>query len=241
MFDVDAEVLNSIGVLKVGIAETCGKEFLMWAWTLNWSEIREDILVGSCPMTAQDIDRIREQTCATAILSIQSDQCRAAFDINYKTHQRHGARHGLVMVNAPMRDFDPAHQRQSLPHAVRTLHRLIDAKHRVYVHCTAGINRAPLTVLTYLTFVEGLTIEEAMRLIHDARPEAAPYWEPYHNCWQDLVAEHRDAVELRAWELSQQLPASTPEANWLQAEKEVIRNAFITALPALASASKERS
>lgn len=211
----------------------------MWAWTLNWNEIRENILVGSCPMTAEDIDRIREQTRATAILSIQSDQCRAAFDINYEKHQRHGAGQGLVMVNAPMRDFDPAHQRQSLPDAVRALHRLIDAGHRVYVHCTAGINRAPLTVLTYLTFVEGLTIEEAMQLIHDARPEAAPYWEPYHNCWQDLVAGNRKAIERRAWELSQQFPAQAPENNWTQAERDVIREAFIAALPALAEAPAE--
>ncbi|MFZ0257152.1 MAG: dual specificity protein phosphatase family protein [Gammaproteobacteria bacterium] len=211
----------------------------MWAWTLNWSEIREDILVGSCPMTAEDIDRIRRQTRATAILSIQSDQCRAAFDINYEKHQSHAARCGLVLVNAPMRDFDPAHQRQRLADAVRALHRLLDAKHRVYVHCTAGINRAPLTVLTYLTFVEGMTIEEAMRLIHDARPEAAPYWEPYHNCWQDLVAENRDAIERRASELSQQSPANTPEANWLQAEKDVIRSAFIAALPPRAGVSSE--
>lgn len=204
----------------------------MWAWTLNWNEIREDILVGSCPISVADIDCIREQTHATAILSIQSDQCRAAFDINYEKHQSHAARCGLVLVNAPMRDFDPAHQRQRLGDAVHALHRLLDAKHRVYVHCTAGINRAPLTVLTYLTFVEGMTIDEAMRLIHDARPEAAPYWEPYHNCWQDLVAENREAIEQRAWALAQQFPANTPEANWHQAEKDIIRSAFIAALPA---------
>ena len=204
----------------------------MWTWTLNWGEIREDILVGSCPMTTEDIDRIRQQTDATAILSIQSDECRATFAIDYAQHQRHGARSGLVMVNAPMRDFDPGHQRQYLADAVRGLHRLLDARHRVYVHCTAGINRAPLTVLTYFTFVEGMTIEEAMRLIHDGRPNAAPYWEPYHHCWQDLVAENRRAIERRAWELRQQFPARTSESNWLQAEKDVIQNTFIAALPA---------
>jgi predicted protein tyrosine phosphatase len=209
----------------------------MWVWTLNWSEIREDILVGSCPMTVEDIDRIHAQSNATALLSIQSEQCRATFDISYENHQRHGRRRGLVMVNAPMRDFDPADQRQRLPNAVRALHRLLDAKHRVYVHCTAGVNRAPLTVLSYLTFVEGMTIERALRLIHTARPEAAPYWEPYHNCWQDLAIEHRDTIERRARELSQRFPANTLEDHWLQAERDVIRNTFINALPALASVS----
>lgn len=213
----------------------------MWTWTLNWSEIRHDILIGSCPMTVHDIDHIGGRTHVTALLSVQSDECRAALNIDYPMHRRHAVRRGLVMVNAPMRDFDPAEQRRRLPDAVRALHHLLAAGHNVYVHCTAGINRAPLTVLAYLTWVEGMSIEQAMQLIHRGRPEAAPYWDPYHHCRYDRVAEHRAAIERRAWELSQRFPANTPETNWLQAEKEVIRHAFITALPALTDISPQES
>ncbi len=42
-----------------------------------------------------------------------------------------------------------------LPEAVRMLYALKHALgKRVYVHCTAGINRATLTVVGYLTFVQ---------------------------------------------------------------------------------------
>ena len=42
-----------------------------------------------------------------------------------------------------------------LPEAVRMLYVLKHALgKRVYVHCTAGINRATLTVVGYLTFVQ---------------------------------------------------------------------------------------
>ena len=41
-----------------------------------------------------------------------------------------------------------------LPEAVRMLYLLIAAGKKVYVHCTAGINRATLTVVGYLTFVK---------------------------------------------------------------------------------------
>lgn len=211
----------------------------MWAWSLNWGRIRSDLVVGSCPMTVEDLDRIREQTGSTAVLSIQSEECRAAFSIDYQAHQRHGERAGLVLVNAPMRDFNPAEQRVRLPDAVRALHCLLDAGHKAYVHCTAGINRAPLTVLAYLTFVEGITIEEAMTLILSGRPEAQPYWEPYHNCWQDLVTQHRDTIEYRAWELSQRFPNHPPEHNWCAAEKMVIREAFAAAVLTEASAALE--
>ena len=41
-----------------------------------------------------------------------------------------------------------------LPEAVRLLHLLISSGKRVYVHCTAGINRATLTTVGYLTFLK---------------------------------------------------------------------------------------
>ena len=41
-----------------------------------------------------------------------------------------------------------------LPEAVRMLYLLLSMGRRVYVHCTAGINRATLTVVGYLTFVQ---------------------------------------------------------------------------------------
>jgi hypothetical protein len=40
-----------------------------------------------------------------------------------------------------------------LPEAIRALNVLISRGKKVYVHCTAGINRATLTVVGYLTFV----------------------------------------------------------------------------------------
>lgn len=207
---------------------------MMWTWTLNWGQIRDDIVVGSCPRTTADLDRFREQVGITAMLSLQTDLCREALGIDYEAHQHHGERLGLVLVNAPMRDFDAAEQRIRLPDAVRALHRLLDAGHTVYVHCTAGINRAPLTVLAYLTFVEGMTTKEAMKMIVSRRPEAQPYWEPYDNCWQDLVARHRESIRLRARELSQRFPDNTPEHNWFEAEQVIIRETFIAGLRARA-------
>ena len=78
------------------------------------------------------------------------------------------------MERYPLRDFDPADQRRGLPAAVRGLYGLLRQGHRVYVHCTAGINRSPLVVLAYLTLVEGMGLEEAMTLLLRARPEVCP-------------------------------------------------------------------
>jgi predicted protein tyrosine phosphatase len=195
----------------------------MWTWTLNWNEIRDDIVIGSCPLKTADIDRISEQTGATALLSVQHDECRDHFGIDYEQHRRHGERAGLAMVNAPMRDFDPPEQRERLPVAVFYLHKLITGGRKVYVHCTAGVNRSPLTVLGYLTFVEGMSSDDAMALIRRGRPEAEPTWEAYHGCRQDLLDRHRIAIQAHAWELSQDNQESDSENTWYRAEAEIIR------------------
>lgn len=47
----------------------------MWLWTLNWGEIRHDLVIGSCPFRPADIDRLHDSTGVTAVLSVQTDDC----------------------------------------------------------------------------------------------------------------------------------------------------------------------
>ncbi len=165
----------------------------MWHWTLNWSEVRHDIVVGSCPTRPSDVDRIADEAGVDALLSLQTDDCRRALCIDGSALGLHATQRGLVAANVAIRDFDPAEQRRRLPEAVRTLDALLSKGHRTYVHCTAGINRAPLVVLAYLTFVEGMAPDAAMRLIHKARPEACPYWDAYRGCRDDALLAHATA------------------------------------------------
>ncbi len=198
----------------------------MWEWTLNWNEIRHDIVIGSCPMTTKDIDRMRTELALSAVLSLQHAECLKHFDIDYERHVEHGRRAGLAMARCPMRDFDPPDQRRHLPEAVRRLHELLAAGHRVYLHCTAGFNRAPLTVLAYLTFVESQSPEAATALIRQERPGANPNWEAYLGCREDLIEQHQNDIRLRAWSLYQQKAHGTAPSDWYQAESEVIREAL---------------
>jgi len=198
-----------------------------WQWTLNWGEVRPDIVIGSCPMSVEDIDRIVSEAGATALLSLQTDLCRGAFGIDFGAHQGHAALTGLPLLSTPMRDFDPPDQRRVLPDAVRALTRLLGSGHRTYVYCTAGINRAPLSVIGYLTFVEELSTEEAAELVLKGRPMAEPYWDSYYGCRLDMVERYRDAIELRAWDLSQRSENGDADAHWFTAGRAVIREVFL--------------
>ncbi|MBK8183737.1 MAG: dual specificity protein phosphatase family protein [Candidatus Competibacteraceae bacterium] len=198
----------------------------MWNWRLNWNVIRHDLVVGSCPRHVGDIDRLRAEVQMSAMLSVQHDECLEKLEIDYQRHVEHGRQLGLRMARCPMRDFDPEDQRRGLPAAVRTLDELLTDRHRVYVHCTAGINRSPLVVLTYLTLVEGASVEDAMKLMLRARPEVYPTWEAYHGCRQDLTVRHGDRIRQRAFELSQRQSDQDAREHWLQAEREIWREAL---------------
>lgn len=195
----------------------------MWIWRLNWSVVRHDLVVGSCPRNISDLDTLRAETRVSAILSLQHDECLEKQGIDYPLHVRHGRALGLMMERCPLRDFDPDDQRSSLPAAVYVLHDLLCHGYRVYVHCTAGLNRSPLVVLTYLTLVEDLSVEDAMKLLLRARPEVCPTWEAYHGCRRDLTARHEDRIRQRAFELGQRQPQQGALEHWLQAEREIWR------------------
>ncbi|NJN48089.1 MAG: hypothetical protein HC808_18235, partial [Candidatus Competibacteraceae bacterium] len=143
--------------------------------------------------------------------------------IDYAVHVKRGEKLGLTLARLPMRDFDPADQRLRLPDAVRTLHELLCDGHRVYVHCTAGINRSSLVVLAYFIFVESQSEDIAMATIQLRRPEAAPYWDALHACHQDLLEQHQDALRERAEDLSRQSLYPDAHSVRLQAERAIIR------------------
>ena len=198
----------------------------MWNWRLNWNVVRHDLVVGSCPREPSDLDALRVETRVSAVLSLQHDECLEKQEIDYPRQVRYGRRIDLTMERYPLRDFDPADQRRGLPAAVRGLWGLLRQGHRVYVHCTAGINRSPLVVLAYLTLVEGTSLEEAMTLLVHARPEVCPTWEAYHGCRQELTARHIERIRQRAVELGQGSAPRPDSEVWRQAERDIWREAL---------------
>jgi hypothetical protein len=181
-------------------------------------------------MTTADPERIGAEAHVSSVLSVQHDDCLAYWDIDYPDMRAHGETLGLRMARSPMRDFDIPDQRRHLARAVRALAGLQSEGHRTYVHCTAGLGRAPLTVLSYLVWVEGLLPEEAIGLIQRRRPGAVPAWETHHGCRHDLVVRYRPAIEERAYALSLTRAAGQgdPQEDWRQAEMEIIRTVLTT-------------
>ena len=154
-----------------------------WRWTLNWDEIVPgQVFVGSCPRSARDVDELVKGTGATAILCLQSDLCLEALQIDWRGVTVRADELGVLHTRAAVRDFDHGDQAFMLPEAVRLLASLIELGETVYVHCTAGINRASLAVVGYLTFAKGQPLERALGKVRSKRAQA----NPYVDCWKTV-------------------------------------------------------
>ena len=196
----------------------------MWTWSLNWGQITDHIVIGTCPMTPDDLRRIHSEAGVSGVLSLQHDDCLAYWGISYEMMCRTGKSLGLMMQRWPIRDFDVPDVRRCLPGAISMLANMVAHGHRVYVHCTAGMGRAPVVVLGYLTLLERYSTDDAIRLILEGRPGAVPAWEAYYGCCEDLVARYREVIERRAYELYELGVHDDADADWFQAQAEILRS-----------------
>lgn len=196
----------------------------MWTWSLNWGQITDHIVIGTCPMTLDDLIRIHSEAGVSGVLSLQHDDCLAYWGISYEMMSRIGKSLGLMIQRCPIRDFDVSDIRRCLPGAISMLANMLAHGHRVYIHCTAGIGRAPVVVLGYLTLLERYSTDEAIRLILEGRPESVPAWEAYYGCCEDLVARYRGAIERRAYEIYKLGVHGNADADWFQAQAEILRS-----------------
>lgn len=82
-----------------------------------------------------------------------------------------GIMHMVVLVDQPFNTT-----RDQAERAVEMIKALRAQNKSVLVHCLGGVDRAPTVVMKYLVDTH-MTVEEAERLIKEARPQALPHWD----------------------------------------------------------------
>lgn len=65
-------------------------------------------------------------------------KCVNAYDL-----RRYCKTKGILYMNEPVRDNDPSHYVERAPDILNVIEDLYKANHHIYIHCTAGIGRAP--------------------------------------------------------------------------------------------------
>jgi protein-tyrosine phosphatase len=144
------------------------------AMNVDPDQVFPNILVGACPRTAEHIDQLKNDFGITAILNLQTEEDFDYWGVNWEALAAHYRDSGIVVCRTPVRDFDANALRRNLAHCVESLDELLRDGHTVYVHCTAGINRSPSTVIAYLLWVEKWDWDRAVDQV-TSRHKCDPY------------------------------------------------------------------
>lgn len=137
---------------------------------MNYSFIRPDLIVGSCLQRPADVDKLRNIGVKT-IFCLQQDPDLQYFGVDINAIQKYAEKYiDIEHIRAEIRDFDGFDLRMRLPVVVSKLYKAINRNGGVaYIHCTAGMGRAPAVALAYMYWVQGYRLSEAHRLLLSKR------------------------------------------------------------------------
>ncbi|XP_022146766.1 phosphoglucan phosphatase LSF2, chloroplastic [Momordica charantia] len=138
---------------------------------MNYTVIADNLIVGSQPQKPKDIDFLKEEEGVAYILNLQQDKDVEYWGVDLRSIIERCKELGIHHMRKPARDFDPDSMRNGLPKAVSLLEWAIsEGKGKVYVHCTAGLGRAPAVAIAYLFWFCGMNLNTAYEALTSKRP-----------------------------------------------------------------------
>jgi protein-tyrosine phosphatase len=156
---------------------------------LDCNEVIQDRLWVGSLIRPEDVAFLR-QLGITSIVNLQSDEDLSNYNISMKKLLKAYALAEIELYRVPTQDFDQKALTANLPQAVAQLEEaLLPRWAKVYVHCTAGINRGPTLAAAYLIKVRGLSAQEACDYVM-ARRHCNPYLATLEEYVQFLKNEH---------------------------------------------------
>ncbi|KAF8780274.1 hypothetical protein HU200_001950 [Digitaria exilis] len=137
---------------------------------MNYNFIRPDLIVGSCLQSPLDVDKLRKIGVKT-IFCLQQDSDLEYFGVDICAIQDYSLKfEDIEHCRAEIRDFDAFDLRLRLPAVVSKLHKLVNCNGGVtYIHCTAGLGRAPAVALAYMFWILGYSLNEGHQLLQSKR------------------------------------------------------------------------
>jgi len=151
---------------------------------MEYAQVLSHLHVGSHPSNGEDVEKLRRESDVTAILNLQTDEDMLARDIPWEALEAHCRACGMLVCRVPVRD-EVAALREKLPECVRTLDRLLEARHTVYLHSTVGAGRSPTVAAAYLHRCWGWDLDIAVAYVKARRPSSPSL----------------EAIRLAAWNL----------------------------------------
>jgi Dual specificity phosphatase, catalytic domain len=132
-----------------------------------------DLAIGEYP-TPEDAAWLRDAQRIDAVVSLQDDADLDRKGLRFGVLRSAFAARAITLHRLPVADGDAEQLRSRLDDAVSLLAALHRDGRRVYLHCNAGLNRAPTIAIAYLHVTHGLLLDDARDLVKSRRP-CVPY------------------------------------------------------------------
>jgi len=139
----------------------------------NFHPITENLLVGACPRDRADIEQLKSVQ-VEHVICLQSDRDFLAIGIDWKQMVADYAQHNIQLTRIAMTDFDEENIASLLSNAASIVSEATQSSNKVYLHCSAGRERAPTVAAAWLMREQKLSAEEACAKVTTARP-SNPY------------------------------------------------------------------
>ena len=124
------------------------------------------LFLGPDPRDDDDFLELRSLN-VTAVVSLQTEDDLRDRGVAWEGDRAQAA--GLIFCSVPVTDFDAADLETKLTECVSALHRLLDAGHTVYLHCTAGVSRSPTVAVAYLHWHQAWPLQNALAHVESVR------------------------------------------------------------------------
>jgi protein-tyrosine phosphatase len=137
------------------------------------TEISPALLIGEY-LRPEDIAWLKAKFAVSAIQNLQDDEDLALNGLRERDLAEAARENGIKIVRTPIQDGSADAMAERLSDALAALHRLIGAGERVYLHCNAGLNRAPTLAIAYLRAHGVMSLDEACAHVK-ARRACGPF------------------------------------------------------------------
>jgi len=144
--------------------------------------ILPNLLIGEYP-APDDVGWLRSNHGVTAVFSLQDDSDLISKCLDLRQLENTYRQHGLQFYRVPVPDCDPETFGRLLDRIVSALSNLLREGERVYLHCNAGMNRAPTVAIAYLHTDHGLPLATARDFVKQ-RHHCVPYMQLLHIRYQ---------------------------------------------------------
>jgi protein-tyrosine phosphatase len=140
---------------------------------LDIDEVAEDLWVGRYPSSPEFVHTLAGQVGINSIVSIQTDLDFRLLGVNWPAMEGYLKRQRIAVARVPISDFDERDLEKNMSEAVAAVHFFRATGHRVYLHCTAGLNRSPTVAVAYLVAHQRMDLDAAWSQV-TTRRQCAP-------------------------------------------------------------------